>query len=202
MRPYFRPKPHWLWDDRTLSSKMLTRFQFFLSWSSLIASYFLRTLCKREAVTGEERKLTTFPLLNRVPYPRKSVLSCAKLNIKEGCWKEGWSEVFQLMGSGLDLHQHFLCKLWRSGLWPRTSGVEVGVWGIGVGMEGCLALCLGRFRAQWVGFLPSWTTQNALIFLCKGASTTAVSKTPIFPPLTRKFPLFVRCVALKRGVLE
>jgi len=58
-------------------------------------------------VTGEERKLTAFPLLKRVAYPTKSVLSCANLNIKEGCWKEGWSEVFQLMGSGLDLHQHF-----------------------------------------------------------------------------------------------
>lgn len=105
-------------------------------------------------MTGEERKLTTFPLLKRVPYPRKSVLSCAKLNIKEGCWKEGWSEVFQLMGSGLDLHQHFLCKLWRSGLWPRTSGVEVGVRGDWGWDGGVFSIVLGAVSGS-VGWISA-----------------------------------------------
>ncbi len=70
-------------------------------------------------MTGEERISTAFPLLKRAPYPPESVLSCAKLNIKESCRKEGWSEVFQLMGSGLDLHQHF--SVYALEVWPLAA---------------------------------------------------------------------------------
>lgn len=94
------------------------------------------------------------------------------------------------MRSGLDLHQHF--SVFALAVWPLAAYEwSWGVCGgIGVGMEGCLALYLERFRAQWVGFLPSWTTQNSLIFLCKGASTTAVSKTQFFP-LSRESFLYL-----------